>query len=400
MSELLPFEAARDQLLAAVRPVAEWEEVALAAARNRVLAEPILSPIAIPERDTAAMDGYAVRAAEVATAGVTLPVSQRIPAGSVGVPLEPGTAARIFTGAPLPAGADAVVMQELTEAHGDRVTFLQPAKRGDAVRRAGSEVAKGAVVLPAGVRLRPQEIAMAASVGYARLPVRRRVRVALLATGSELVNPGEPLPPGGVYNSNRYQLLALLEALGCLVSDLGAIPDTREATCSALERAAESADLILSTGGVSVGEEDHVKPAVERLGGLDLWRLRIKPGKPLAFGRVGAAHFVGLPGNPVSSFVTFLLLVRPLLLRLMGVEEVLPKVIELPAAFDWPRPDKRREFLRARLNSAGAVEIYPDQGSATIASLVWADGLVEVPEGTPIARGEQVRYWPMSELLG
>jgi molybdopterin molybdotransferase len=291
-------------------------------------------------------------------------------------------------------------MQELTEAHGDRVTFLQPAKRGDAVRRAGSEVAKGTVVLPAGVRLRPQEVAMAASVGYAHLPVRRRVRVALLATGSELVNPGEPLPPGGVYNSNRYQLLALLEALGCLVTDLGAIPDTLEATCSALERAAEAADLILSTGGVSVGEEDHVKPAVERLGGLALWRLRIKPGKPLAFGRVGAAHFVGLPGNPVSSFVTFLLLVRPLLLRLMGVEEVLPKVIERPAAFDWPRPDKRREFLRARLNSAGAVEIYPDQGSATIASLVWADGLVEVPEGTPIVRGEQVRYWPMSELLG
>jgi molybdopterin molybdotransferase len=399
MSDLMPFEAARAQLLAAVRPVSEYEVVALAAARNRVLAEPIHSPIAIPERDTSAMDGYAVRAADVAEPGVTLPVTQRIPAGSVGVPLQPGTAARIFTGAPLPEGADAVVMQEMTEAHGDHVTFHHAPRPGEAVRRAGSEVARGARVLEVGTRLRPQEIAMAASVGCAHLPVFRRVKVALLATGDELVAPGEPLPPGGVYNSNRYQLIALLEALGCLVTDLGAIPDTLEATCDALARAAEDADLILSTGGVSVGEADHVKPAVERLGRLDLWRLRIKPGKPLAFGHVGATHFVGLPGNPVSSFVTFLLLVRPLLLRLMGVDDVLPHVIDVPAAFAWTRPDKRREFLRARLNADGAAEIFPDQGSATIASLVWAQGLVEVPEGTPIAPGDRVRFWPMSELL-
>jgi len=396
---LTSFADARAALLSAATAVSEIEEVALTAALGRVLAEPVVSPIAIPAHDTSAMDGYAVSTADLPTPGVTLPVSQRIVAGSVGVALKPGTAARIFTGAPLPEGADAVVMQELTEARSEQVTFLHVPKPGEAVRRAGSEVALGQTVLTAGTRLRPQEIAMAASVGKAVLPVRRRVRVALLATGDELVPPGQPLPPGGVYNSNRPQLQALLAALGCLVDDLGAIPDSFAATEAALARAAERNDLILSTGGVSVGEADFVKPAVEALGSLSLWRLAIKPGKPLAFGRIGSAYFIGLPGNPVSSFVTFVLIVRPFLLRLMGADEVLPTVITVPAAFTWSKPDARREFLRARLEADGRATIFPDQGSATIASLTWANGLVEIPERTPVNPGDPVRFWPFAELL-
>ncbi len=399
MSALMSFDDALTALLSAASPVREEETVALVAALGRVLAAEVVSPIAIPSEDTSAMDGYAVRAADVPKEGTTLPISQRIPAGSVGVPLVPGTAARIFTGAPLPPGADAVVMQERTEVQDGAVTFWHVPQPGEAVRRAGREVAIGQRVLAAGQRLRPQDIAIAASIGCAQLTVRRRLRVAVLATGDELIEPGQPLGPGQIYNSNAYQLEALLLGLGCEVHLLGRVPDTLPDTRAALRRAAQIADVILTTGGVSVGEEDHVKAAVQAEGELALWRLAIKPGKPLAFGRIGAAHVVGLPGNPVSSFVTFVLLVRPFLLRLMGVAEALPRPWRVPAGFDWPRPDPRREFLRVRLGEEGRLALFPDQGSATIASLVWADGLAEVPESTAVRAGEPLRYWPLAQLL-
>ena len=396
---MLSFDEAYEKLLGFVRPVREVEEVDTMFAAGRVLAVDQHSAIDQPPMDNSGMDGYALRAADVPVAGTRLPVSQRIPAGSVGHELAPGTAARIFTGAPLPPGADTVVMQELCEHAGDEVVVNTVPRAGEAVRRMGEDVARGARVLPAGLRLSPQAVALAASVGLARLPVHRRVKVAVFSTGSELVMPGEPLPPGGIYNSNRYLLRGLLAGLGCEVEDFGIVPDRLDATREVLRRAAEGHDLILTSGGVSVGEEDHVKPAVEAEGSLDMWKIAMKPGKPLAYGRVHGAAFIGLPGNPVSSFVTFLLMVRPFLLATQGVSEVAPASMQLRADFDWPRPDRRREFLRARMNAQGGVELFANQGSAALESTVWANGLVDIPAGTVIACGETVRFLPYGDLL-
>ncbi|AUN95273.1 molybdopterin molybdotransferase MoeA [Pseudazoarcus pumilus] len=396
-SDLLSFDEALAALLGYARPVTDLEMADTAVACGRVLASALRSPIAMPDMDMSAMDGYAVRVADV-TPGARLRVSQRIPAGSVGHALEAGTAARIFTGAPLPAGADAVVMQELCELADDMVTIDHQPHVGEFVRRAGSEVEKGAEVLAAGTRIGPAELGLAAAVGAAQLPVLRRVKVALFSTGSELVMPGEALPPGGVYNSNRFQLRALLEQLGCEVTDLGIVPDQYDATCKALRDASQGHDLILTSGGVSVGEEDHVKPAVEAEGTLQMWKIAMKPGKPLAYGRVHASAFIGLPGNPVSSFVTFLLMVRPFILATQGASRSEPRALTLPAAFDWPRPDRRREFLRARITDEGVV-LHQNQGSAALSSIVWAEGLADVPAGTAIARGEPVRFIPYGELL-
>lgn len=397
--DMLSFDEAYEKLLGFVRPVREVEEVDTLFAAGRVLAVDQHSTIDQPPMDNSGMDGYALRAVDVPVAGTRLPVSQRIPAGSVGHELAPGTAARIFTGAPLPPGADTVVMQELCEHVGDEVVVNTVPRAGEAVRRMGEDVARGARVLPAGLRLSPQAVALAASVGLARLPVHRRVKVAVFSTGSELVMPGEPLPPGGIYNSNRYLLRGLLAGLGCEVEDFGIVPDRLDATREVLRRAAEGHDLILTSGGVSVGEEDHVKPAVEAEGSLDMWKIAMKPGKPLAYGRVHGAAFIGLPGNPVSSFVTFLLMVRPFLLATQGVSEVAPASMQLRADFDWPRPDRRREFLRARMNAQGGVELFANQGSAALESTVWANGLVDIPAGTVIACGETVRFLPYGDLL-
>jgi len=397
--DMLSFDEAYEKLLGFVRPVREVEEVDTLFAAGRVLAVDQHSTIDQPPMDNSGMDGYALRAVDVPVAGTRLPVSQRIPAGSVGHELAPGTAARIFTGAPLPPGADTVVMQELCEHAGDEVVVNTVPRAGEAVRRMGEDVARGARVLPAGLRLSPQAVALAASVGLARLPVHRRVKVAVFSTGSELVMPGEPLPPGGIYNSNRYLLRGLLAGLGCEVEDFGIVPDRLDATREVLRRAAEGHDLILTSGGVSVGEEDHVKPAVEAEGSLDMWKIAMKPGKPLAYGRVHGAAFIGLPGNPVSSFVTFLLMVRPFLLATQGVSEVAPAAMQLRADFDWPRPDRRREFLRARMNAQGGVELFANQGSAALESTVWANGLVDIPAGTVIACGETVRFLPYGDLL-
>lgn len=396
---MLSFDDALTILLDKARPVHEVEIADTMTARGRVLASDLVSSLAMPAHDTSSMDGYALRVADVPQPGMSLPVSQRIPAGSVGHALQAGTAARIFTGAPLPAGADAVVMQELCEVDGDNVRINHAPRVGEAVRAAGSEMAVGARVLAAGTRLGPQELGLAASIGLAQVPVLRRVRVALFSTGSELVMPGEPLPPGAIYNSNRFQLRALLEQLGCNVTDFGIVPDRLDATREALRAASQGHDLILTSGGVSVGEEDHVKPAVEAEGALEMWKVAIKPGKPLAFGRVGAAAFIGLPGNPVSGFVTFLMLVRPYILATQGVTGMAPRRLLLRADFDWPRPDRRREFLRARANEVGGVELYVHQGPAALSSIVWADGLVDVPPATAIERGDMIRFISYGELL-
>lgn len=400
---MLTYEQALEKLLAAARPVEEIRRVPLLAAAGRVLAVAQQSGVSVPPLDNSAMDGYAVRTADVTTAGVCLPVSQRIPAGTVGVTLQPGSAARIFTGAPIPAGADAVVMQERCE-HGEGgVVINHVPQPGENIRRAGEDIAIGTEILPAGVRLRPQEIALAAAAGLPELPVYRRLRIGMFFTGDELVQPGEPLPPGAIYNTNRFALRTLLEGMGCEVRDLGAIGDTLDATRDALRRAAADNDLVITSGGVSVGEEDHVKPAVEAEGSLDLWKIAIKPGKPLAFGTVrkadGNAWFIGLPGNPVAAFVTCLMMVRPFVMRLQGIARVAPRILNLPCASAWNKPDGARlEFLRGRINDAGAIELYDNQGSAVATSLCWSDGLILNPPGNCIVAGDTVRFISFAEL--
>jgi molybdopterin molybdotransferase len=400
---LLDFDEALARLLNAARPVTETGDAPLQEADGRVLAAPLRSGLDVPPLDNSAMDGYALRCADVLAAGTRLPVSQRVPAGSVGHTLAAGTAARIFTGAPVPEGADAVVMQELCAREGDAVVVNHVPRAGENIRRRGEDIAAGAEILSAGTLLTPQALGLAASIGAAKLTVFRRLRVALFFTGDELVMPGEPLPPGAIYNSNRYLLRALLERLGCAVVDLGNVPDTLEATRAALRQAAAQADLIVTSGGVSVGEEDHVRPAVEAEGEIGLWKLAIKPGKPLACGKVGtgedAADFIGLPGNPVSSFVTFLILVRPFVLKRMGAADCLPRRIALTAGFDWPRPDARREFLRARIGADGRLELFPNQGSGVLTSTVWAGGVVDNPPGQAIRPGDLVQFIPYGDLL-
>ena len=385
-------------------PATEAQQISTFDARGRVLAEDVRSALDVPPADNTSMDGYALRCADVPAVGIELPISQRIPAGVVGAPLRPGSVARIFTGAQVPAGADAVVMQEQCEAQGDGVRINTVPQSGQWIRRRGEDVKHGAVVLSAGTRLSPQALGLAASVGAATLKVSARPRVALFSTGDELVMPGEPLKPGAIYNSNRFTLRALIEALGCECNDLGIVPDRLDATRDALRRAAQGNHLIVTSGGVSVGEEDHLRPAVTAEGRIDLWQIAIKPGKPLAFGEVrradqSTAHFIGLPGNPVSSFITFLLAVRPVLMRLQGATESAAVGMTLRADFDWPRPDKRREFLRVRRNAQGGLDLFPNQSSGVLTSTVWGDGVVDNPSGQAIRAGDPVRYLPFLELL-
>ncbi|RVT50390.1 molybdopterin molybdotransferase MoeA [Rubrivivax albus] len=388
---------------AAAHRIDRTETVGTFDALGRVLAAEVRSGLDVPPADNTSMDGYAMRAADVPAEGTVLPVSQRIPAGVVGQPLQPGTAARIFTGAQVPPGADAVVMQEQCEALDGAVRVNTVPQSGQWIRRRGEDVMHDAVVLTAGTRLTPQALGLAASVGAAELTVWRRPRVAVFSTGDELVMPGQPLKPGAIYNSNRFTLRGLLQAAGCEVTDLGIVPDKLEATRDALKRAADGNDLILTSGGVSVGEEDHLRPAVMAEGTLDLWQIAMKPGKPLAFGTVrsgqGQAIFMGLPGNPVSSFVTFLLAVAPVLRTLQGMDAAGPSAQLLRADFDWPKPDRRREFLRVKLNADGGLDLFPNQSSGVLTSTVWADGLVDTPAGQSIARGDLVRFLPLDALV-
>jgi len=399
---LKPLDQALAELLARAAPLPGTETVSTFDADGRVLAQDLVSSLDVPAHDNSSMDGYAVRVRDWAE-GAVLPVSQRIPAGSSGHALVPASVARIFTGAPIPPGADAVVMQEDCEVVDDAVRIKAQPQPGQWIRRRGEDVAAGAVVLRRGERLAPASLGLAASIGFDKLQVAPRVRVALFSTGDELVMPGEIAPadmkPGAIYNSNRFFLRALLLRLGCSVTDLGIVPDRLDATIAALKGAGQAHDLILTSGGVSVGEEDHIKPAVQALGELALWQIAMKPGKPFACGKVGGAHFIGLPGNPVSSFVTFLVLVRPFLLKLQGAADVAVSPIALPAHFDWPKADKRREFLRARRNAAGGLELFCNQSSGVLTSAVWGDGVIDNPAGQAIAHGDLVQFIPFSALM-
>ena len=417
MKPLKPLDDALADLLAQAKPLVGTDTVVTFEADGRVLALDCVSALQVPPNDNSSMDGYALRCADVMAPGVVLPVSQRIAAGSAGDALAPGTAARIFTGAPVPEGADAILMQEDCEAlaNGEglgQVRINTVPAQGQWIRCAGEDITRGAVVLAAGTRLTPAELGLAASIGLHQLQVARRPRVALFSTGDELVMPGDVPPeqmrPGAIYNSNRFFLRAMLLRLGCEVTDFGIVPDQREATIAALRDASSAHDLILTSGGVSVGEEDHIKPAVESLGRLDLWQIAMKPGKPFAYGQIprqggeaggGMAHFMGLPGNPVSSFLTFALLVRPFVLRLQGVLNVAPQPLPATAHFTWPKGDKRREFLRVRRNAAGGLDLFGNQSSGVLTSAAWGDGVVDNPAGQTIAPGDTVQFIAFADLL-
>ncbi|AYC33460.1 molybdopterin molybdenumtransferase MoeA [Pseudomonas cavernae] len=395
---LMPVETALARLLelAEATPICECERLPLAEARGRVLAEPLLASLDLPPWPNSAMDGYALCQAD--WQGEPLAVSQRIFAGQAPGPLEPGTCARIFTGAPLPAGADCVEMQENAEVLADgRVRFREPIKPGQHVRPQGQETRQGETVLAAGTRLGPVQLGLCATLGAAELAVRRQPRVAVLSTGDELVEPGQPLGPGQIYNSNRRLLCSWLEQLGCAVVDAGILPDDLALTRAKLGQLS-AVDLILSTGGVSVGEADFLGEALREGGELALWKLAIKPGKPLTFGHYQGVPVLGLPGNPASTLVTFALLARPYLLRRLGVDKVAPLHFPVPAGFVWRKPGSRREYLRARLEDGRAV-LYANQSSGVLRSVAWADGLVEVREGSTLAEGEPVNFIPLSELL-
>jgi len=413
MAEVRPLLSLDDALLRLVsgatpHRITLTETLSTFDALGRVLAQDVLATLDVPPEDNTSMDGYALRVADVPGAGTLLPVSQRIPAGVVGRALQPGTAARIFTGGQVPAGADAVVMQERCEAlPGDGLGAVRVntvPQQGQWVRRRGEDVQAGAAVLHSGTRLTPQALGLAASVGAGQLTVLRRPRIAIFSTGDELMMPGEPLRPGAIYNSNRFVLRGLAQAAGCDFTDLGIVPDRLDATRAALRRAAEAHDLIVTCGGVSVGDEDHLKPAAQAEGHIEHWQLAIKPGKPLAFGSIrrpdgGAALLVGLPGNPVSSFVTWLLAVSTVLRTLQGLPAALPKGLAARADFDWGKPDMRREFLRVRFNAEGGLELFPNQSSGVLTSAVWADGLLDNPPAQAIRRGDTVRFLALSDLV-
>lgn len=414
---LMSLDEALSLVLKDMKPLVQTDWVNTFDADCRVLAQDLVSQLQVPPQDNSSMDGYALRIEDVSQLGSRLRVTQRIPAGHHGHALGQGEAARIFTGAPIPAGANAVVMQEDTtaieasnsSANLPEVLINTLPLEGQWIRRSGEDVTKGAVVLAKGTRLDPAALGLAASIGADKLEVSRKPRVALFSTGDELVMPGDVLPenmrPGAIYNSNRFFLRALLVRAGCEVTDLGIVPDKFDATLKVLRDAAANHDLVLTSGGVSVGEEDHVKPAVEALGGLNLWQISMKPGKPFAFGFLNSqvsnhsAFFMGLPGNPVSSFVTYQLLVRPFLLALQGVNSSQSEPLQMRADFDLPKPDKRREFLRVKRNAQGGLDLFPNQSSGVLTSVVWGDGVVDNPGSKPIQSGDWVRFYPFSEWL-
>lgn len=413
---LLPYDQAVNELLAAAKPITESEMVPVANAQGRVLAEDVASKIDVPPADNSAMDGYALRYADLINTGTTtegkpvLSISQRIPAGIAPQPLEPGTAARIFTGSEIPEGADTVIMQELCQAlngaASDQQAVELPAKMnlGDNIRRKGSDITTGSVILSAGQKLLPQDLGLLASIGLAEVKVFRRLKLAILSTGDEIVEPGKPCPAGHIYNSNRYTLAGLIDAMGMECVDMGIVPDDPQATEDALRKATELADCVITTGGVSVGEEDHVKACVEKMGELQLWRLAIKPGKPLAFGRVLDKPFFGLPGNPSAVFVTFAMVARPYLLRFQGqIDGLLPMALTVQANFVRSKPVKRQEYLRARLEVSEqgvmSANLHDNQCSGALSAASWSNGFAVHQVDQLIANGDTVKFIPYSELF-
>ena len=402
-ANLLNFEDARQTLLASAVEPTHTEKLPLLKAQGHVLAQAVMSPINVPGFDNSAMDGYALHVQDFSALPHQFPVTQRIAAGQTGTALAPNTAARIFTGAPVPEGANVVVPQENTKDESGNITLTHPIVPQQHIRLKGEDIAEAGLVLAAGQRLGAQHLAMLASIGVATVTVFKALKVGIFFTGDELTEPGQALAPGAIYNSNRYAINGLLAQLGCTVTDYGIVRDSAQETRDALAKASHENDVIITCGGVSVGEEDHVKAAVMALGSLDLWQISMKPGKPLAYGRIGQADFIGLPGNPVSAFVTFLLMARPFLLKRMGARDTALKYLTAKANFAWPRPDKRREFLRVKISSNAegvpVLDLWPNQGSGVMSSLAWADGLVDLAPETIIAAGDTLRYLALSELL-
>jgi molybdopterin molybdotransferase len=402
-ANLLNFEDARQTLLANATPLNATETRPLLNAQGRTLAQNVTSPINVPGFDNSAMDGYALHVQDIQKLPEFFPVTQRIAAGQTGTALAPNTAARIFTGAPVPEGANVVVPQEHTQDRDGAIALTHTIELAQHIRRQGEDIAAAGLVLAAGQRLGAPQLAMLASIGVANVNVFNLLKVGVFFTGDELTEPGQPLAPGAIYNSNRYAINGLLAQLGCTVKDYGIVRDSALATREALSKAASENDVIITCGGVSVGEEDHVKAAVMALGSLDLWQISMKPGKPLAYGRVGQTDFIGLPGNPVSAFVTFLLMARPFLLKRMGATDTELKYLNAKANFDWPKPDRRREFLRVKISTDATgspiLDLWPNQGSGVMSSLAWADGLVDLAPETKIARGDVLRYLCLAEIL-
>lgn len=400
---LMSVDEALARLAAQVVAVDGTERLALAEALGRVLAEDVVSAVNVPPHANSAVDGWGFAAAARPQDG-SMPVVATIAAGHAhDGAVAPGGAVRILTGAPVPAGVDCVAMQEDCSAADGHVT-VPPTTAGANVRPMGEDVAVGATVLKAGIRLRPQDLGLAAATGRTGLLVRRKLRAAVFSTGDEINEPGTKLPPGGIYDTNRTTASALLRSLGADVTDLGILPDRRDAIAAALADAARTHDVVLTSGGVSVGDEDHVKAAVEANGALHFWKMAIKPGKPVALGRVGDAAFIGLPGNPVAVMVSFMLVARPLVLGMMGIKDSSVPRFTVSSGFAFRRKPGRREWLRVRVRADQAgrlvAEKFPSDGSGVLTSMVWSDGLVELPEDlAEVAPGDTVAYIPYAEVL-